>query len=178
MKGMVPDKIQRTIAGLIRHHFFLNAIKPRLVGRFTYINIKCMKSTLVAAALLATIAMSCHNRLSAKASAQEANIIGKEVLLTYPTMTAKVTYLSETQLHWQTTDGDGKVEEGTESLSYKRIGANKFFLNWIEQDGTTVSQVLYMDSKTIHVYMSYGDEATGRGGRSANFFEGKVQLVE
>lgn len=105
-------------------------------------------------------------------------LVGKKVRLVYPTMTAKVSYLSENELHWQTTEADGAVAEGVENFIYKRIEGNIFFLNWIEADGTTVSQVLDWERKRIQVYLSYSDAEEGRGGRAGTYFEGDVELIE
>lgn len=137
-----------------------------------------MKKILLSAISISLLALAgCQSKPSNNGTSdKELNIIGKEVVLTYPTMTAKVKYLSEKQLHWQTTDKEGNVQEGTEDLSYKRIDGSKFFLNWIEEDGTTVSQILDLKAKNIDVYMSYTDSVKGRGGRTADFFSGKVEL--
>lgn len=136
-----------------------------------------MKKTITSVALLLLLALCGCSERSNKTSEtnHQTDIVGKEAVLTYPTMTATVKYLSENQLHWQTTDKDGNTEEGTESLSYKRIDGQRFFLNWIEKDGTTVSQVLDLNTMTVSVYMSYADNK-GRGGRAADFFEGTVRM--
>lgn len=107
---------------------------------------------------------------------KEVSIIGKRVTLTYPMMTAQVHYLSDKQLEWKTIDKEGNVATGKENISYKRLGPDKFFLNWIEEDGVTVSQVLDMKKKIITVFMSYADKEHGRGGRAAEFFEGTVKV--
>lgn len=135
------------------------------------------KIMMTVASLMMLSLVACGSKQ--KESAEEGEpmtIVGKEVLLTYPTMTAKVKYLSEDKLHWRTTSQDGHIEEGVETLSYERIDGRKFFLNWIEQDGTTVSQVLDLDAMTVSVYMSYADADSGRGGRVADFFKGTVEI--
>lgn len=103
------------------------------------------------------------------------DIIGREATLSYPEMTAEVKYISETELHWETTDAQGNKAEGTEALSYKRIAEHKFFLNWVEADGTTVSQVLDFEQGTVLAYLSYAD-STGRGGRAATLLEGTAKI--
>lgn len=105
------------------------------------------------------------------------NIVGKKVEIQYPTMTAEVTYLSDSTLHWKTTI-DGKVGEGDERVIYKPVGNGLYFINWIEKDGITVSQVADFKNNKISVYMSYHDHKSERGQRSADAFEGKLRLVE
>lgn len=109
----------------------------------------------------------------------EINIIGKQATIEYPDFRADMTYSSDSVLHWKTTaKADNKVEEGTENFSYKKIAKNIFFLNWIEKDGTTISQVIDCNRQQVSVYLSYSDNANGRGGRNGILIEGKFHLKE
>ncbi|EHQ42990.1 MoaF-related domain-containing protein [Myroides odoratus] len=105
-------------------------------------------------------------------------LIGQKGILTYPDFKAEVTYLSENQLHWKTTNAEGVVSEGTETMSYKKIGDHLFFINWIERDGLTVSQVIDMQKGSVDAFLSYADETSSQGKRSANFIQGTFQLVK
>ena len=40
----------------------------------------------------------------------------------------------------------------------KLISGAQFFVNWIENDGTTVSQVVDVEKKIISVFLTYADE--------------------
>ncbi|MDO4224931.1 MAG: hypothetical protein Q4C75_03455 [Bergeyella zoohelcum] len=109
---------------------------------------------------------------------EELTLIGKEAVLEYPTMKAEVKYLSENQLYWKTTDNATQATaEGTETLSYKRLNATQFFLNWVEKDGTTVSKVVDLKANKVYAYLTYAD-AKGRGGRTADFIEGNIVSVK
>ena len=85
-------------------------------------------------------------------------------------------YLNDSTLTWKTTDADNKVAEGTERFAYRKVEGNVFFLNWIEEDGTTVSQVIDVNKKKVYVYLSYSDTEKGRGGRNADLIEGTIEL--
>ena len=43
-------------------------------------------------------------------------------------------------------------------LVLKPISGILFFINWIENDSTTVSQVVDVEKKTISVFLTYTDE--------------------
>lgn len=105
-------------------------------------------------------------------------IIGKQVVIEYPEMKAEIHYLSDSTLHWKTTDLQNREEEGIEEISYQQVADNLFFLNWIEKDGVTVSQVMDTAKEKVYVYMSFSDEDSNRGQRSAIFMEGKVTFKD
>lgn len=106
----------------------------------------------------------------------EVNLIGHKAIITYPDFKAEMTYISDSVLNWKTIDAQNKVQEGKEHFAYRTIGGNVFFLNWIEHDGTTVSQVIDYNKKKVYVYLSYSDTEKGRGGRNADLIEGSFEL--
>ena len=58
-------------------------------------------------------------------------------------------------------------------LVLKLISGIQFFINWIENDGTTVSQVVDVEKKTILVLLTYTDEYRKRLSQS---LEGTFEL--
>ena len=113
-----------------------------------------------------------------QASESQESLIGKKGILTYPDFKAEVTYKSENQLHWKTVNAEGVVSEGEETISYKQVGDHLFFVNWIEQDGLTVSQVIDTQKGQVDAFLSYADQASSQGERSANFIQGTFQFAE
>ncbi|MBB1148653.1 MULTISPECIES: hypothetical protein [unclassified Myroides] len=93
-------------------------------------------------------------------------IIGKKGILTYPDFTAYMTYESENRLHWKTVTKEGKVAEGEETVSYKRINDHIFFLSWIESDGFTVSQVIDVLNGKVEAFLSFEDPQQANGKRN------------
>ena len=100
------------------------------------------------------------------------NIIGKQALLKYPALTAQVTYLSDKEIHWKTTDDKGQVAEQTNALTLKSINTTQYFLSWVEDDGTTVSQVIDTEKGTVTAFLTYEEG----GKRVSQFLEGTFQL--
>jgi hypothetical protein len=105
-------------------------------------------------------------------------LIGKKGLITFPEMKAEVNYTSDSTLHWKTTDTKGEVLEGDENISYKKLTDNIHFLNWIEKDGWTVSQIINTKEGTVKAYWSFNDEKSLRGKRSSMFVDAKFEFVK
>ena len=100
------------------------------------------------------------------------NIIGKQALLKYPALTAQVTYLSDKEIHWKTTDDKGQVAEQTNALTLKSINPTQYFLSWVEDDGTTISQVIDTEKGTVTAFLTYEEG----GKRVSQLLEGTFQL--
>ena len=82
-------------------------------------------------------------------------------------------YISENEIHWKTTDKEGKTADEKNPLVLKPISETQFFVNWIENDGTTVSQVVDVEKKTVSVFLTYTDE---KGKRLSQSLEGTFEL--
>lgn len=140
-----------------------------------------MKSKVISAVLLTLVlTVSCNNSENKKTETAEQSetlknyvLLGKKAKLEYPDFTAEVQYISDTELHWKTTDTEGKEVEGSEKIDYKQLNASQFFVNWIEQDGITVSQIVDMQKGDVTVYISHEDKNSPRGKRAGNLIAGK-----
>lgn len=112
-------------------------------------------------------------------SIHDFTLIGKKAKITYPEFIAEPEYLSDSTLHWKTTNSNtGAVATGDEKMFYKPLGNGLFFLSWIEQDGLTVSQVIDLNQMTVTGFGSWHDEESERGRRSGGMLEGKFEFVE
>jgi hypothetical protein len=103
------------------------------------------------------------------------SLIGKKGIITFPEMKAEVDYTSETSLHWKTTDNKGVILEGDEKISYQKLTDNMHFLNWIEKDGWTVSQIIDTQNGTVKAFWSFEDDKSDRGKRSSMFVDAKFE---
>ncbi|MDO4880024.1 MAG: hypothetical protein Q3983_01975 [Capnocytophaga sp.] len=135
------------------------------------------KIVLFLATILLSVACNCphkeQNTTVSEQKTEKISLIGEKATLVYPSLTAEVHYISENEIHWKTTDDQGQVAEQKNTLVYKPINATQFFLNWVEDDGTTVSQVIDTEKKTVSAFLTYSDET---GKRIAQFLEGTFQI--
>lgn len=105
-------------------------------------------------------------------------LIGKSGKITFPEMTAEVKYTNDSTLHWKTTDSKGIIAEGDENIDYQKLTDNLHFLNWIEKDGWTVSQIIDTKKGTVKAYWSFADEKSLRGKRTSLFVDGKFEFIK
>ncbi len=103
----------------------------------------------------------------------EITLIGHMATLSYPGLTANVKYLNDSTIYWKTTDEKDSVAEGTNRMVVKKIDGTKFFVNWIEKDGTTVSQVIDLEKKTVEAFLTFDD---AKGKRIAQTLEGTFEV--
>lgn len=144
-----------------------------------------MKLKLTTFLLLPLLLAACHRPACPKVAQTVATpdtaaltLIGRKAVITFPKMKAVVTYLSDSTLHWETTDTDGKTASGDERMDYQRLTAGLHFLNWIEKDGWTVSQVIDTRAGTVKAFWSFADEAGTRGKRNSEFVDGTFKFAE
>ena len=136
---------------------------------------------LLAATSVMTILVTCTTTPNQEKEPVEKlnySIIGRKALLTYPDFKAEVEYLTDSTLHWKTTGVNGAVAEGDEKISYTPLNDTQFFLNWIEKDGLTVSQVIDTKQGNVSAYISYADSTSARGQRSALLAHAKFEWVK
>lgn len=105
-------------------------------------------------------------------------IMGRVGKITFPQFTVEETFVSDTVVHWKIQDPDGSIREANETISYKKIDNDIFFLSWIEQSGLTVSQVLHVKQGTVTTFVSRADEQSDRGQRSSMFLHGSFEFIQ
>lgn len=103
----------------------------------------------------------------------EITLIGHKATLSNPGLTANVKYLNDSTIYWKTTDEKDSVAEGTNRMVVKKIDGTKFFVSWIEEDGTTVSQVIDLEKKTVEAFLTFDD---AKGKRIAQTLEGTFEV--
>lgn len=106
------------------------------------------------------------------------SLIGKKAFLAYPEFKAEVSYLTDSTLHWKTIYPDGKIEHGDEKVFLKKINDHQYFLNWIEETGLSISQVIDVKAGTVTAFGTYADEKSLRGKRSSMNLEGTFEFVK
>lgn len=133
-----------------------------------------MKKNIIALTSLAFLASACCCKQD-KCNTQdhEITLIGHMATLSYPGLTANVKYLNDSTIYWKTTDEKDCVAEGTNRMVTKKIDGTKFFVSWIEKDGTTVSQVIDLEKKTVEAFLTLDD---AKGKRIAQTLEGTFEV--
>lgn len=53
------------------------------------------------------------------------------------------------------------------------VDGTKFFVSWIEKDGTTVSQIIDLEKKTVEAFLTFNN---AKGKRIAQMLEGTYEL--
>lgn len=147
--------------------------------------VKYKKKILAIAILTGIFFTACNKQPKTETKQEEAitdtsnySIIGKTGKITFPEMKAEVNYISETVLHWKTTDIKGVVAEGDEKINYQKLTDNLYFFNWIEKDGWTVSQIIDTKNGTVKAFWSFNDDKSERGKRSSMFVDAKFEFVK
>ncbi|WBV52131.1 MoaF-related domain-containing protein [Chryseobacterium gambrini] len=129
----------------------------------------------------AIILLSCNQKnenLPQQNLSTNSDLLGKKAVITFPEMKAEVIYHKDSTLHWKTTDKKGVVNEGDEKMDYQKLSENLHFLNWIEKDGWTVSQIVDTKAGTVKAFWSFADESSTRGKRKSLFVDGKIEVVK
>lgn len=157
-------------------------MKTILFAQKIKIYLSMKKATYILAMVVLFTACDCPNKTceantqtpttEAVATPAPVNIIGKQALLKYPALTAQVSYLSDKEIHWKTTDDKGQVAEQTNALTLKSINPTQYFLSWVEDDGTTVSQVIDTEKGIVTAFLTYEEG----GKRVSQLLEGTFQL--
>ncbi|NEW62149.1 hypothetical protein GMA11_07055 [Granulicatella sp. zg-ZJ] len=87
-------------------------------------------------------------------------------------------YLEEGKLKWTSV---GEVEDGGPSEEvdpYEAIEleSGKYFINWIEESGMTISQLLDLNNNEVIAFLTWEDNSV-RGGRDTLLQKGYVTIV-
>jgi hypothetical protein len=117
-------------------------------------NYKLLKKSFLTVSLAATFCASPAQPLNGKKTINspaltDPTLVGRSAMITYPSFSVEISYLSTQKLRWKSKNSKGQLREETESISCKALNEHLFFVSWIEQDGFTVSQVI--DTKKMEV---------------------------
>lgn len=89
-------------------------------------------------------------------------LLGKKLRFNYESGLQVIgNYSGLTEVTWEALSGPTKGSTGKESVNMAEIAPNIFFVNWVEKSGTTVSQVLDLDSSMATVFVTF-DTPNGR----------------
>jgi phenolic acid decarboxylase len=89
-------------------------------------------------------------------------LLGKTLLLRYESGLEVIGHYSDsTEVSWEALTGPAKGSKGRESVNIAEVSPNIFFVNWVEESGTTVSQILDLNKSVVTAYVTF-DTPNGR----------------
>lgn len=115
---------------------------------------------------------------NAPVQATDTTLIGKRLHLKFPTNSSTVEYLSDSHLFWSSRDSVHGRKEGEDIYHAVRIGSSVFFVNWVEDDGTTVSQVLDLKERTCQTFLTSNIFSKKRDKRVTVVLSGSIEKIE
>lgn len=130
---------------------------------------------------------ACHSSDSAhKASHEQAapiqstdtTLVGKRLHLHFPTNSSTVEYISDDHLFWSSRDSIHGYKEGEDTYHAVRIDSSVFFVNWVEADGTTVSQVLDLKEHTCQTFLTSNIFSKKKDKRVTVVLSGIIEKIE
>lgn len=147
---------------------------------------RTMKHQVIIASLaIVLIAGACQSNTEKKSITSEtvpstsashtSTLIGHKAEIQFPEMKATITYADAETLHWSTIGEDGVKNEGDEKMSYKQLSNDLHFLNWIEKDGFTVSQIINTKTGEVTAFWSYDGKD---GNRESQYVTGSFSLID
>ena len=102
-------------------------------------------------------------------------LLGKKLLFHYESGLEVIGhYSSPTEVSWEGLTGPAKGSRGKESVDLAEIAPNIFFVNWIEESGTTISQVLDLDRMVVTAFVTFDTPQ----GRQSMFDKGTLTEVQ
>ena len=108
----------------------------------------------------------------------DTTLVGKRLHLRFPDNFSTVEYLSHKHLFWRSKDSVHGSKEGEDNYSAIRIGKSVFFINWVEDDGTTVSQVLDLSERTCQAFITSNVYSRNQTSRSTSVLSGTIEKIE
>ena len=134
------------------------------------------------------IVTSCHSSdTSQKAHSEQApspvqstdtTLVGKRLYLNFPTNSSTVEYISDDHLFWSSRDSIHGYKESEDTYHAVRIGSSVFFVNWVEADGTTVSQVLDLKEHTCQTFLTSNIFSKKKDKRVTVVLSGTIEKIE
>lgn len=115
---------------------------------------------------------------NAPVQATDTTLIGKRLHLHFPTNNSTVEYISDSHLFWSSRDSVHGRKEGEDIYHAVRIDTSVFFVNWVEDDGTTVSQVLDLKERTCQTFLTSNIFSKKRDKRVTVVLSGSIEKIE
>lgn len=86
-----------------------------------------------------------------------------------------IVYPEKDVLQWIPTSDKSLAPSGREHYEVEEVSDKIFYVNWVEETGVVVSQILNFNSNKVLAFMTWNDEK-GRGGRASIFQKGSFEV--
>ena len=110
--------------------------------------------------------------------ASDTTLVGKRLYLSFDGNSSVVEYLSPQHLYWFSKDSVHGEKEGRDYYNSLHIEPHVFFINWVERDGTTVSQVIDLKERTCQAFMTSAIYSPKKDKRVTVTLSGRITRIE
>ena len=93
------------------------------------------------------------------------NFVGKRIQISYDSgLKVNADYLSQTEMKWEALSGPSAGQTGVEKIHAMEIAPEVSFVSWLEESGTTVSNVLDFNNLRVSAFITFptGETTTSR----------------
>jgi hypothetical protein len=137
---------------------------------------KLTKTYLLAGIAIVFLALTlCFTRKSIAADGLPSNLVGKQAQLIFPTSGYVIQhdYLSNNSLRWTVIESPQPIErsQAEQTIVAQPIDSHLIMLNWVEYDGTSVSEVIDTEKGKIWAYWTLANSTDGATNGRTGFFE-------
>jgi phenolic acid decarboxylase len=85
--------------------------------------------------------------------------IGRTFVLTYDNGLQVVGRYAADSMTWEARTEPDKGTTGTEQIHTREVAPGVFFISWLERSGTTVSQILNLNTDRVSAFVTWTDGA-------------------
>ena len=104
-------------------------------------------------------------------------LLGRSAHITFHEFVTECSYSINGQLNWRVIDINGNVTEGCEQVSYLQLSDTLHFLNWQEQSGSTVTQLIDIEAGSVKAFCTGPEEDRSNLFSASMFFEGEFEFA-
>lgn len=108
----------------------------------------------------------------------DTTLIGKRLYFNFDNNISIVEYLSDQHLYWLSKDSVHGEKEGEDRYHAQHIEPHIFFVNWVEADGTTVSQVLDLKARSCQAFINSNVYSLDKRERRTVVLSGRITHIE
>jgi hypothetical protein len=98
---------------------------------------------------------------------------GTRIHIAYPSGLELDAEYGDGEVHWSVTAGPPAGRSGTNATHVAEVAPNIHFINWIEDNGTTITQLLDLNASVITTFVTFDSD----GRRASTFQRGTIRRI-